>query len=153
MAAPPPTSDDLIRALTDTLGTASVRVGDAIEARHQTDWSGAAPVRPVACVRPADTAGVAATLRLCNAHRVPVVPQGGLTGLAGGAVPLAQGVALSLERMNALEPVDPGAATLTAQASIEVPSLAGLSLPEAQKALESLGLVLGKVTTKQPRAL
>jgi hypothetical protein len=43
------------------------------------------------------------------------------------------------------------AATLTAQASVEVPSLAGLSLPEAQKALESLGLVLGKVTTKQTR--
>lgn len=43
------------------------------------------------------------------------------------------------------------AAVLTPQASIEVPSLAGLSLPEAQKALESLGLVLGKVTTKQTR--
>lgn len=44
------------------------------------------------------------------------------------------------------------AAVLAAQASVEVPSLAGLSLPEAQKALESLGLVLGKVTTKQTRA-
>jgi len=35
------------------------------------------------------------------------------------------------------------------EASIEVPSLAGLTLTEAQKALESVGLVLGKVVTKQ----
>ncbi len=41
------------------------------------------------------------------------------------------------------------AAVLQAQSSIEIPSLTGLSLPEAQKALESLGLVLGKVVTKQ----
>jgi hypothetical protein len=43
------------------------------------------------------------------------------------------------------------AAVLEAESSIEIPSLTGLSLPEAQKALESLGLVLGKVVTKQQR--
>lgn len=41
------------------------------------------------------------------------------------------------------------AAKLQVQPSIEVPSFAGLTLNEAQKALEALGLVLGKVTTKQ----
>jgi hypothetical protein len=41
------------------------------------------------------------------------------------------------------------AAALQVQASIEVPSFAGLTLNEAQKALEGLGLVLGKVVTKQ----
>jgi len=41
------------------------------------------------------------------------------------------------------------AAVLQPQASIEIPSLTGLSLAEAQKALESLGLVLGKVITKK----
>ncbi|MEO8370927.1 MAG: hypothetical protein ABI806_17220 [Candidatus Solibacter sp.] len=39
-------------------------------------------------------------------------------------------------------------AALQVQQSVEVPSLAGLSLNEAQKALESIGLVLGKVVTK-----
>jgi len=135
MAANTPRSDDLIRALIDALGPAAVRVGDAIEARHQTDWSGAAPVRPVAWVRPTDTAGVATTLRLCHAHRVPVVPQGGLTGLAGGAVPVTHGVALSLERMNALEPVDGAGATLTVQA--------GVTLQAAQEAAAAAGLQLG----------
>ena len=42
-------------------------------------------------------------------------------------------------------------AVLEAESSIEIPSLTGLSLPEAQKALESLGLVLGKVVTKQQK--
>jgi FAD/FMN-containing dehydrogenase len=135
MAADTPRSGDLVRELIEALGPASVRVGDAIEARHQTDWSGAAPVRPMAWVRPTDTAGVAATLRLCHAHRVPVVPQGGLTGLAGGAVPLAHGVALSLERMNGLEPVDGAAATLTTQA--------GVTLQTAQEAAAAAGFQLG----------
>jgi len=56
---------------------------------------------------------------------------------AGEAVPTGQSVQLVI------------AAVLAAQASIEIPSLTGLTLPEAQKALESLGLVLGKVVTKQ----
>ncbi len=56
---------------------------------------------------------------------------------AGAPVPTGQGVQLVI------------AALLQAQASVEIPSLTGLSLPEAQKALESLGLVLGKVVTKQ----
>lgn len=43
------------------------------------------------------------------------------------------------------------AAALIAQASVEIPPLTGLSLAEAQKALEALGLVLGKVVTKQTR--
>lgn len=42
------------------------------------------------------------------------------------------------------------AAVLAPQASIEIPPLTGLTLAEAQKALEGLGLVLGKVVTKQP---
>jgi hypothetical protein len=41
------------------------------------------------------------------------------------------------------------AAALRVEASIEMPSLAGLSLAEAQKALEGLGLVLGRVVSKQ----
>lgn len=57
--------------------------------------------------------------------------------LAGTAVPTGQSVQLVV------------AAVLEAESSIETPSLTGLSLPEAQKALESLGLVLGKVVTKQ----
>jgi FAD/FMN-containing dehydrogenase len=109
-----------LKALCDefiaALGAEAVVWGDAVEARYRADWSGMAPVCPLALLRPASTDQVAAALRICHAQRVPVVPQGGLTGLAGGAMPQADAVLLSLERMNTIEEVDALAATLTTQA-------------------------------------
>ena len=114
------THSEFLAALVDALGADRVQVGDAVPARHHTDWSGTPPVPPLALVRPRSTEEVSALLRLCHAHRVPVVPQGGLTGLAGAAVPCVGGVALSLERMNAIEAVDARSATLTVQAGATV---------------------------------
>ena len=125
----------LVDALVAALGSDAVRCGDAIAPRYRSDWSGAAPVEPLALVRPADTAGVAQALRICHAHGAPVVPQGGLSGLAGGAVPLTGGVALSLERMHAIERLDPASATATVQA--------GASLQAVQEAALAHGLELG----------
>ena len=73
---------DFLAALVQALGADSVQTGDAIPARHHSDWSGTAPVQPLALVRPRSTAEVSALLALCSAHRVPVVPQGGLPVLA-----------------------------------------------------------------------
>ena len=81
------THSEFLTALVDALGADRVQVGDTVPARHHTDWSGTPPVPPLALVRPRSTEEVSALLRLCHAHRVPVVPQGGLTGLAGAAVP------------------------------------------------------------------
>ncbi len=53
---------------------------------------------------------------LCHQYDQPVVVQGGLTGLAGGATPQNGEFAVSLERMNAVEEIDPTAMTLSAQA-------------------------------------
>ena len=111
-----PLSPALLQALTETLGADAVRTGDAIPAERHTDWSGTTPLAPLAWLRPASTAQVSAALRICHAHRVPVVPQGGLTGLAGGAVPTPGAVVLSLERMNAIESLDPVARVVTVQA-------------------------------------
>ncbi|MDA7418392.1 FAD-binding oxidoreductase [Xenophilus arseniciresistens] len=123
------------QALTEALGADAVQTGQAIAPRHHSDWSGAPPVQPLALVRPRSTAEVAAVLRLAHAQGVPVVPQGGLTGLAGAAVPHAQGIALSLERMNAIESVDAAAATLTVQA--------GATLQAVQEAAGAQGLLFG----------
>lgn len=57
-------------------------------------------------VLPADTAEVAAIVRLCAAERVPIVPRGAGTGYTGGAVPLRGGVVLSLERLNRILQID-----------------------------------------------
>ena len=67
------THSEFLAALVDALGADRVQVGDAVPARHHTDWSGTPPVPPLALVRPRSTEEVSALLRLCHAHRVPVV--------------------------------------------------------------------------------
>jgi len=61
-------------------------------------WSAIDPVQPRALIRPRSTAEVSTALRLCHAAGQSVVPQGGLTGLAGGATPRHGDIVLSLER-------------------------------------------------------
>src|ERR671919_671215 len=77
-------------------------------------WRGRAPL----LVRPADTAQVAAVLELCHTYDVPVVPQGGNTGLVGAGVPDGSGrmAVLSLGRLNRIREVDPLNDTITAEA-------------------------------------
>ena len=82
--------------------------------------------------RPRTTQQVSEVLKFCNAHNIKVVPQGGNTGLAGGALPLGPAVVLSLERMRAIEEVDPMAGTVTAQA--------GAPLETIQNAADQAGM-------------
>jgi FAD/FMN-containing dehydrogenase len=77
------------------------------------DWTRVFPVRPSAVVRPRSTEEVSAVLRLCHEAQVPVVPSGGRTGLAGGAVASHGEIVLSLERLRALGPVDTLGQTVT----------------------------------------
>src|SRR5690606_1775957 len=83
-----------------------------------TDWRGVYRGRAQAVVRPSTTQQVAECLRLCNDHRVPVVPRGGNTGLCGGATPDSSpaNVVLSLDRMNRIRSIDTIANTLVADA-------------------------------------
>ncbi len=60
----------------------------------------------VACL-PDTIEQVRGILRICAAHRVPVVPRGAGTGLSGGALPLADGCLLSLARFNRILRIDP----------------------------------------------
>jgi FAD/FMN-containing dehydrogenase len=87
--------------------------------------------RALAVVRPGTTAEVAAILALASRHKIPVVPQGGNTGLVGGQVPDASGnaIVLSLTRLNRVREVDPQSNTMTVEA--------GLTLLKAQEAAEA----------------
>jgi glycolate oxidase subunit GlcD len=58
-------------------------------------------------VRPGSAAEVAAVMELCYQHDVPLIPRGGGTGLAGGAVPLEGGVVCSMERMRRVRELEP----------------------------------------------
>ncbi|MDR2327322.1 MAG: FAD-binding oxidoreductase [Acidovorax sp.] len=127
--------DSFLSALVQQLGADCVHTGSQVEARFHTDWSGQPPVAPLALVRPRSTEAVAALLRLCHQHRIPVVPQGGLTGLAGAAVPTPGCVALSLERMQTIEDINPRTALMTVQA--------GATLQSVQEAALAAGMVFG----------
>src|SRR5688572_10378800 len=99
-----------------------------------TDWRGRFTGRALALASPASTAEVAALVRLCAEHRVGIVPQGGNSGMSGGATPDASGaqLLLSLRRMNAIREIDaPGR-----QAVCE----AGVILETLHHAAEAKGL-------------
>jgi len=125
--------DELCAALGEAVNDQLQR-GPAIEPRYLRDWSPIEPGAPLAVVRPATTAEVAAVLKLCHAARRPVVPQGGRTGLAGAAVPGAGEVVLSLERLTGVEEVDASGATLVARA--------GTPIATVQDAAADHGLML-----------
>ena len=76
-------------------------------------------------VKPASTEAVAAIVRICAEHGIPIVPQGGNTGLCGGAVPAAGSVLLTLSRMARLRAIDPATHTITVEA--------GMVLKEVQR--------------------
>ena len=94
----------LLRSLADIVGEPHVLTGDAA-AGFAVDWTGRFRGQTPAVVRPGDTAEVAAVLTLVHRRRLPVVPQGGNTGLVGGGVPLHGEVVLSLTRLGPGRPV------------------------------------------------
>ncbi len=78
------------------------------EALRPYECDGLAAYRqvPLAVCLPETLEQVQAVLRACAAHRVPVVARGAGTGLSGGALPLADGIVLSLARLNRILELD-----------------------------------------------
>ena len=57
-------------------------------------------------LKPFSSDQVSQILAYCNQQKIPVVPQGGNTGLAGGAVPVNDEIILSLKNLNKIEKID-----------------------------------------------
>jgi len=87
---------------------------------------------PDVVVTPNTTEQVAAILKLANAERIPVVPRGAGSGLAGGSIPIEGGIVLSLARMNRILEID----TVNTVAVVQP----GVLTAELQAAVERLGL-------------
>ncbi|MGB3752995.1 MAG: FAD-binding oxidoreductase [Parerythrobacter sp.] len=90
-----------------------------------TDWRGRYTGAALALAAPADTAQLSALLTLCSAHGVLVVPQGGNSGMSGGATPDDSGTALllSLRRFDTLGEVDRDGASITCGAGVILQTL------------------------------
>ena len=104
--------DDAMARLSSSLPADRVQSGESAGARYHCDWTRRSPCMPRAVIKPRTTAEVAAALRACHGAYQPVVVQGGLTGLSGGATPKVGEVALSLDALSGVESVDPVGATM-----------------------------------------
>ena len=112
-------ADDLAAAI----GAEHVLTDPDLMAGYTTDWTRRYRGDAVCVARPGTTAQVADVVRVCARHRAPIVPQGGNTGLVGGAVPAGAGVLLSTRRLRRLDPVDTLAAQVTAGAGVTIAEL------------------------------
>jgi len=126
-------SDELNARLRAIVGAANVLDGETDMAPFLSDWRGRYHGRARAVVRPRDTAEVAAVVAACAQAGVAMVPQGGNTGLCGGATPLADGAAvvISLARLDRVRALDPDNDTLTVEA--------GCTLAAVQEAAQAAG--------------
>ena len=120
-------ADVVVRELRETLAYGRVLADserlDAYTA--DTYWkalharaSGAPLGRPDVVVVPAREEEVAATLRVANRHRVPVVPWGGGSGSQGGSVPTEGGIVLDLTGLDRIVEIDEESLTVSAQAGV-----------------------------------
>jgi FAD/FMN-containing dehydrogenase len=102
--------------------------------RHTRDFGvqGDPAVGILALTYPRDTPQICAILRYCNQRHIAVQPQGGMTGLSGGGVPVGPCVIISLERMRAIRELDTVAGTITVEA--------GVVMESVQNAADSAGL-------------
>ncbi len=116
-------SDTLLDSLR-TVFTGRLLTAQEDVAPFLTDWRGKWRGTAMAVALPGNTAEVAQLMSWCHAHGVPVVPQGGNTGLSGGSVPQARHgaqklpIVLSLTRLNKVRSVDPLNGTLIAEAGV-----------------------------------
>ena len=108
---------NFIESLREIVGSSGfVAEGDAEPLL--TDWRGRYRGKARAIVKPSGTMQVAQVLKLCAEHGICVVPQGGNTGLVGGATPseAADAVVICLTRMTKIRAIDTGNDTVTVEA-------------------------------------
>lgn len=100
------------------LGSKHVLTDSSAMSPYLRDYRGNYHGRALAVLSPADTREVAAAVKLCAESGTPVVPQGGNTGLCGGATPLPDGrsVLISLSRLDRIRSLDAANDTLCAEA-------------------------------------
>ncbi|GAB1435405.1 FAD-binding oxidoreductase [Sphaerotilus sulfidivorans] len=124
--------DDFLQSLRALVGAAHVLGGEQA-APFLVDWRGHFRGAARAVVRPGSTAEVAAVVRCCAAAGVPIVPQGGNTGLCGGATPDASGraIVLLLTRLDRIREIDTDNDSMTVEA--------GCLLQTVQQAAQAAG--------------
>lgn len=100
---------EIIKEFESVLGKRGIITRD-MDSLENYSWDQAGRIwghMPEAVVLPENTGQVSSVMKIASLHRIPVTPRGAGSGLNGGAVPLAGGIVLSLERMNSILEIDP----------------------------------------------
>lgn len=118
-------TDSFISAANSLLGPRGFTQDPELVSPWLTDWRGRFTGRAVGLASPASTQEVSALVKLCARHDVPIVPQGGNSGMSGGATPDGSGTAivLSLRRMNAVRAFDSESRQITCDAGVILQTL------------------------------
>jgi len=119
------TDTAFLQAAETSLGPRGLTRDPDLIAPWLTDWRGHYHGKALAMASPANAQELAALVRLCGQHGVPIVPQGGNSGMVGGATPDASGGALllSLRRMNAIRELDVEGRKVTCEAGVILQTL------------------------------
>ncbi|MDM7956713.1 FAD-binding oxidoreductase [Blastomonas sp.] len=120
-----PEFSPFVAALRAIVGDKGVTTNPDDLAPWLSDWRGRYHGAAVAMVAPASALELSEVINLAARTRTAVVPQGGNSGMVGGATPDAQGAALllSTRRMNAIRSIDPQARTVIAEAGVVLQTL------------------------------
>lgn len=121
-----------IEQLREIVGSAYIVTESKDLAVIGCDWTKVFKIDPLCAVLPASTAEVAEVVTYCHKHKIPVVPSGGRTGLAGGAAATNREVVISLTRMSRIEYVDATGMTICCEAGVTTQAL--------QEAAKNVGL-------------
>ncbi|NBC22569.1 MAG: FAD-binding protein [Gammaproteobacteria bacterium] len=125
-------NNDVVAALQQALGRDGVLTGEDVHQRQAGIWR-RDTIQAKALLRPRSTEEVSEALRICYEHDQPVIAHGGLTGLVESAITSPDDIALSLERMNAIESVNRTDRTMVVQS--------GAVLQTVQERAEDEGLM------------
>jgi FAD/FMN-containing dehydrogenase len=99
-------TDDLLAQLAEIVGAGYLLTSKGDLEPFITDWRGRYHGNPRCVIRPGSTYEVAAVVRCCAAANAAIVPQGGNTGLCGGATPIGGEVLISLKRLDHIRSMD-----------------------------------------------
>ncbi|WP_328598121.1 FAD-binding oxidoreductase [Croceibacterium salegens] len=118
-------TEQFLAEAADLLGPRGLTRDPDLMAPWLTDWRGRFTGEAMAIASPASTEEVSALVKLCARHRVPIVAQGGNTGMCGGATPDGSGrsILLSLRRMNTIRRLDPEAREAVCEAGVILQTL------------------------------
>ena len=99
-------NEDILNLIRNAVGAENVFSDEDSFNKYGHDETEDLKFLPEVVVKPSDTDAIAALMKICDSHNIPVTPRGGGTGLSGAALPIYGGVLLSMEKFKSIIEID-----------------------------------------------